>query len=79
MDLFTKLKSERSVKLVVVACFLQLVGYVTPGWYIVKKRYASMLTVARTTSYSVWYVVICNSDSACRTKSLTNTGKISIT
>ena len=62
MDAIRNQNSKRGIRLVSVAFFLQILGYVTPGWYINEfdSHYRD--------SYGVWYLVRCRQQ--CRTVSL---------
>jgi len=74
MERNRKLVCKRGVRLVVAAFFLQLVGFVTPGWYITEKRIDTRTTTRD--NYGVWYVVTCTTGNGCDTLSLISEGKI---
>jgi len=74
MEAIRKLKSDVSKVLVVVACFLQIIGFVTPGWIKTERILAN--SHIKMASYGVWYATISISEESYETVSMVGKGKI---
>ena len=69
-----QLVCNRGVRLVVAAFFLQLVGFVTPGWCIIEEKITNRTTIRD--NIGVWYLVTCQTGNGCDTVSLISGGKM---